>query len=133
MSPTLIAALNHYLDSNGGDDGALTAALDALEGSVAPKTSPYVTGQARRLAAHLAARAGDREAAAEHWSAARQIMSEAGVVFEAAVLALELAEAGSGVRLEDDSLRADAIATFERLRARPWIERARDRAARSIH
>jgi class 3 adenylate cyclase/tetratricopeptide (TPR) repeat protein len=118
---------------DGGDDGVLTAALDALDESVAPKTSPYVTGQARRLAAHLAARAGDREAAAEHWRSARQIMSEAGVVFDAAVLALELAEAGSGVDVEDDSLRADAIATFERLRARPWIERARDRAARSIH
>ncbi len=77
------------------DDDPLTVALEALEGPVAPKTSPYVTGQARRLAAHLAARAGDRDAAAEHWRAAREIMSEAGVVFDAAVLALELAEAGS--------------------------------------
>ena len=100
-------------------------ALEALEGPVAPKTSPYVTGQARRLAAHLVARAGDRDAAAEHWRAARQIMSEAGVVFDAAVLALELAEAGSDVDVGDDPLRADAIATFERLRAGPWVERAR--------
>ena len=115
------------------DDGSLTVALDALEGSVAPNTSPYVTGQARRLAAHLAARAGDAAAAAEHWRAARRIMSEAGVVFDAAVLALELAELACDVNIDDDSLRADAIATFERLRARPWIERARRRAARSIH
>jgi class 3 adenylate cyclase/predicted ATPase len=116
------------------DDGrSLVAALDALERPVAPKTSPYVTGQARRLAGHIAARAGDRDAAAEHWCAARQIMSEAGVVFDAAVLALEFAEAGFGGREDDDSLRADAIATFERLRARPWIERARRPAARPIH
>jgi tetratricopeptide (TPR) repeat protein len=116
------------------DDGrSLVAALDALERTVAPKTSPYVTGQARRLAGHIAARAGDRDAAAEHWCAARQIMSEAGVVFDAAVLALEFAEAGFGGREDDDSLRADAIATFERLRARPWIERARRPAARPIH
>ena len=74
------------------DDGPLTAALGALEGPVAPTTSPYVTGQARRLAAHIAARAGDRDAAASHWRAAREIMSEAGVVFDAAVMALELAE-----------------------------------------
>jgi hypothetical protein len=49
------------------------------------------------------------------------------------VLALELAEAGSEVDAGDDSLRMEAIATFERLRARPWVERARWRAARSIH
>jgi ATP/maltotriose-dependent transcriptional regulator MalT len=89
-----------------------------------------LTAQARRLAGHIAARAGDRDAAAEHWRTARQIMSEAGVVFDAAVLALELAEA----ELEDgaDALRADAVATFERLRAGPWIERARRRATRPI-
>ena len=69
-----------------------------------------MTAQARRLAAHLAARAGDRDAAAEHWRAAWQLMNEAGVVFDAAVLALE-ADADA------DALRADAIATLERLRA----------------
>ncbi|HET6868235.1 MAG TPA: hypothetical protein VFH80_20135, partial [Solirubrobacteraceae bacterium] len=117
----------------GRDDEPLTAALEALEGPVAPKTSPYVTGQARRLAAQLASRAGDRDAAAEHWRAARQIMSEAGVVFDDAVLALELAEAGSDGRDDGESLRADALATFERLCARPWIDRARRDAARPIH
>ncbi len=113
-----------------GDDRLLLAALDALEGPVAPKTSPYVTAQARRLAGHIAARAGDRGGAGEQWRAARAIVSEAGVVFDAAVLALELAE----VDVEDgaDALRADAVATFERLRAEPWIERARRRAARPI-
>jgi len=113
------------------DDRPLSAALDALARPVAPKTSPYVTAQARRLAAHLANRSGERDAAAEHWRAARQIMSEAGVLFDAAVLALELAEAGSDS--EGDGLRADAIATLERLRATPWIERARRLAARSAH
>ena len=108
------------------DDRALVAALDALEGPVAPKTSPYVTAQARRLAGHIAARAGDGDAAAEHWRAARVIMTEAGVVFDAAVLALELAENGH------DGGRADAVATFDRLRAGPWIERARRRAARPL-
>ncbi len=116
------------------DYGALTMALKALEGPVAPKTSPYVTGQATRLAAHVVARAGDRETAAEHWRRARQIMSEAGVVFDAAVLALELVEAGCAVHGDDDgSLRAEAIGTFERLRAGPWIERARRRVVRSFN
>jgi class 3 adenylate cyclase/tetratricopeptide (TPR) repeat protein len=117
----------------GGDDGPLTVALEALEGSVAPKTSPYVTGQARRLAAHLVARAGERDAAAEHWRAARRIMSAAGVVFDAAVLALELAEAGSDADADEGSVPADAIATFERLRARPWLVRARRRSEHSLY
>jgi AraC-like DNA-binding protein len=30
MSPTLIAALNHYLDSNGGDDGVLVTPIEGL-------------------------------------------------------------------------------------------------------
>ena len=92
----------------GDDDGPLTAALEALDRPSVPKTSPYVIAQARRLAAHLAARAGERDVAAEHWRAAWRIMDEAGVVFDAAVLALEA---------DADALRADAIATLERLRA----------------
>ena len=113
------------------DERAIAAALEALEGPVAPKTSPYVTGQARRLAAHRAARADERDAATEHWRAARQIMAEAGVVFDAAVLALELAEGGS--ESDADALRVDAVATLERLGAAPWIERARRLAARPAH
>lgn len=119
------------------DDARLAAALEALDGPVAPKTSPYVTGQIQRLTAHLAARSRDRDAAAEHWRAGRQIMSGAGVVFDAAVLALELAEAASGGEpAEEESgdtgvgagaeiLRAEASAVFELLRANPWLERAR--------
>ena len=116
----------------GDDDDPLTAALDALNGPAAPKTSPYVTAQARRLDAHLAARAGDRDAAAEHWRAAGRIMGEAGVVFDAAVLALELADAGLGADPGADALSAGAMATFERLRAGPWVERARRRVVRPI-
>jgi class 3 adenylate cyclase/tetratricopeptide (TPR) repeat protein len=116
----------------GGDDRALAAALGALEGAVAPKTSPYVTGQAERLAAHIAAHAGDYAGAARRWRAARQIMSEAGVVFDAAVLALELAEEASGGEVDAASGRAEAIATFERLGAGPWLERARRGVARPM-
>jgi class 3 adenylate cyclase/tetratricopeptide (TPR) repeat protein len=123
-------AVDLLVDSN--DYGALTMALKALEGPVAPKTSPYVTGQARRIAAHLASRAGDSDAASEYWRKARQLMSKAGVVFDAAVLAIELAEAGADMHVDERAVRGDALATFERLQARPWVERARRGAARSI-
>ncbi|HEV3389317.1 MAG TPA: adenylate/guanylate cyclase domain-containing protein [Solirubrobacteraceae bacterium] len=119
-------AVDLIVDSD--DDRALAVALDALERPVAPKTSPYVTAQARRLAGHIAARAGDRDAAAEHWRTARVIVGEAGVVFDAAVLALELVEA----ELEGDDLREAAVGTFDRLRAGPWIERARERMVRPV-
>jgi hypothetical protein len=56
------------------------------------------------------------------------IVGEAGVVFDAAVLALELVEA----ELEGDDLREAAVGTFDRLRAGPWIERARGRMVRPV-
>jgi tetratricopeptide (TPR) repeat protein len=116
----------------GDDDAPLTVAVEALNGPVAPSTSPYVTAQAQRLAAHLAARAGDGYAAAEPWHAARDIVTDAGVVFDAAVLALELAEADFESEIDSDGMRANAVSTFERLRAGRWAERARRRATRRI-
>jgi class 3 adenylate cyclase/tetratricopeptide (TPR) repeat protein len=115
----------------GSDDGPLHAALEALEAPVAPKTSPYVTAQGQRLAAHLAARAGEPRAAVGHWQNARQIMNEAGVRFDAAVLALELAEAASDGE-EAEAARREAIAVFDHLRAAPWLDRARQGAPRRV-
>lgn len=89
-----------------------------------------MTAQIHRIEAHLAARAGDLDTASEHWRSARQIMNDARAVFDGAVLALEFAEASP----DDEhapSACAEAVTTFERLRARPWLERARRRAARA--
>jgi class 3 adenylate cyclase/predicted ATPase len=107
------------------DDELLDTALSALLDPVAPKTSPHVRAQCERLAAHIAFRRGDGDAATAHWQTAGRIMSDAGVVFDAAVLGLEYAErAPDGDRRAAGS-RATAIATFERLRAEPWLQRAR--------
>ncbi len=111
-------------------DAPLHAALDALRTPVAPKTSPHVNAQVRRLTAHLAARAGAWTVAADHWQRARGIMAEAGVHFDAAVLALEFAEEAPESEPAAEDARAEAISTFARLRAQPWLERARRRAAR---
>jgi class 3 adenylate cyclase/tetratricopeptide (TPR) repeat protein len=107
------------------DDRPLSAALEALDREVAPKTSPHVTAQRQRLNAHLAARRGDLDAAAIHWQRARQIVTEAGVRFDAAVLSVELAEAMVDDRSAGEDDRSEAMATFERLGAEPWLERAR--------
>jgi hypothetical protein len=50
---------------------------------------------------------------------AREIMVQAGVPFDAAVLALEFAEAAPDGDGSAEAARAQAVATFERLRARP--------------
>jgi class 3 adenylate cyclase/tetratricopeptide (TPR) repeat protein len=112
-----------------GDDGEpLGLALASLRSPIAPKTSPHVNAQIERLAAHLAARSGDSGGAAAHWHTARQIANQAGLVFDAAVLALELAQ-----RAPDDRGaaigRREAIVAFERLGATPWLELARRDAA----
>ncbi len=74
------------------DQEPLRAAAAALGRDGVPMTSPIVTAQAARLAANLAARAGDAAQAASCWSAAVQAASEAGMVFDEAVLRLELFE-----------------------------------------
>jgi hypothetical protein len=114
----------------GKDDGPLHAAVEAPRRPVAPKTSPHVNAQVQRLAAHLAARGGDWNAASVDWHRAWGIASEAGIQFDAAVLALELAEEAPDGEAALEATRAEAIATFERLRAEPWLERARRAAAR---
>ncbi len=115
-----------------GDERQLDAALEALHRPVAPKTSPHVNAQVKRLAARLAARGGDWGAAAERWRGAGKIMREAGVPFDAAVLALELAEQAPDGDANREAARAEAIVTFERLRATPWLNRARRDAARPM-
>jgi class 3 adenylate cyclase/tetratricopeptide (TPR) repeat protein len=112
------------------DDAVLHAALEALRAPVAPQASPHVSAQVQRLTAHIAARAGGWSAAADHWQRAREIMGEAGVPFDAAVLAVELAEEVPDDGSMAEAARAEAITTFERLRAQPWLERARRSPAR---
>jgi class 3 adenylate cyclase/tetratricopeptide (TPR) repeat protein len=113
------------------EDGHLQAALGALNGPVAPKTSPYVAAQTHRLAARLSLRAGDADAAAVHGREGVEIMKGAGVPFDAAVLALELAEETPEGDAAAEAARSEAIATFTRLRAAPWLERARRGASRT--
>lgn len=58
-------------------------------------------------------------------------MTEAQIPFDAAVLALELAEQTPGRDPAVQAGREETIATFERLRAAPWLQRARQGKARS--
>lgn len=57
-------------------------------------------------------------------------MNEAGVVFDAAVLTLELAQVGFDGDPDSDPLRADAISTLGRLRANAPVGRGARPASR---
>jgi hypothetical protein len=111
------------------DERALAAALDALRGPIAPRTSPHVGAQLARLAAHIAERRRDRDEAATHWRGALDAARRAVLPFDAAVISLEIAERRTGA--EAAAGLGEALATFERLRAAPWAERARRRAQRA--
>jgi class 3 adenylate cyclase/predicted ATPase len=109
-----------------GED-ALREAADALAGDVVPKTSPYVKAQSARVGALLAHRTGDSARAAEQWSAAIAVVGEAGMAFHEAALRLELFEHVAERARKAAALNA-AVDTFTRLRATPWLQRARHAA-----
>jgi class 3 adenylate cyclase len=119
--PTWLSLAVDLLARRPSDD-LLRDAVAALRREVVPKTSPMVTAQLARLEALVAARSGDAAAAASKWSMAIEMVANAGIVFDAAVLALERFEhardhAGARAGLHE------ALDTFTRLRAAPWLER----------
>lgn len=99
----------------------LQTAVQALHGKGEFKCTPPVVAQAERLEAHLAARRGEPEQAATRWVQAAGSAAECGLAFERAVIALELVEHGGGGPGEAEY----ASSTFARLRAAPWLRRAR--------
>jgi tetratricopeptide (TPR) repeat protein len=107
------------------DHQALREAATALRRDGVPRTSPMVVAQSARLDALLAFGAGNRRDAASSWSAAIEVAGQAGMIFDAAALKLELFEhlrdhAGAVEGLQS------ATATFTRLGAAPWLTRALD-------
>ncbi len=103
------------------DTEPLEAALVSLRTTAAMKQTAPVRAQAERLAGHLAARAGDRRRADEAFARAHQLAAECELAFEAGVIGLErLEQTGVG----PDGGLASIRATFSRLGAPAWLERA---------
>ncbi|MGH2998495.1 MAG: hypothetical protein ACRDNM_04270, partial [Gaiellaceae bacterium] len=95
------------------DDVAKADELFAFTDSIAPhQRTPFVETHVQRLRARTAGDADGLAAAAERFR-------ELEMPFYRAVALLELAELSG-----DDAPRAEARQCFERLGARPWIERA---------
>jgi tetratricopeptide (TPR) repeat protein len=100
--------------------------LLAIAEAVPPGLRPqFINANIARFRGHLAARAGNAEDADRLFKGAGGLFEELGVPFYLAVTRLEYAEwlAGQERMEEAGPLLAQAHVTFERLEARPWLER----------
>jgi tetratricopeptide (TPR) repeat protein len=113
--------------------GQLDKARDLLRiaEEVAPGLRPqFVNATVVRFRAHLAAREGAPEDADRLFKGAGGLLDELGVPFYLAITRLEHGEWLTGQDREQDAqpLLAQARETFERLEARPWLQRTERRA-----
>jgi class 3 adenylate cyclase/tetratricopeptide (TPR) repeat protein len=96
--------------------------LATVEGQPAGLRTPLVTAQAHRFRGRMA---GSSDASEAAFGGAERILRETSLPFWLAVVQLEHAEArmAHGPPADAHSLLAEARPTFERLAARPWLER----------
>ena len=101
-----------------GEAAKIEELLTSIETVPAGSRPPYLNAQARRFRARLAGDGTDYEAAAQQFRELR-------IPFWLAVTLLERAEwrVGQGQPSEAEPLLAEATEIFERLEARPWLER----------
>jgi class 3 adenylate cyclase/tetratricopeptide (TPR) repeat protein len=88
--------------------------------------TPLLRSTSARFEGLLASRRGDMKTADERLATAARELQEIEAPFNVAQILLDHAELLSGARREDEAapLLAQARAIFERLGARPWLERA---------
>jgi class 3 adenylate cyclase/tetratricopeptide (TPR) repeat protein len=107
----------------------LLAHIEALETG---ELTPYLRGHGARFRALLDARQGRHDAVDGNFLKAEAVFSESSIAFHMAVTQLEHAEwlllQGRGD--EAEALLDEARQTFQRLEARPWLERTDAAAAR---
>jgi class 3 adenylate cyclase/predicted ATPase len=102
----------------------LLRAVDELEPG---QRGPLLDAEAARARARLATHHGDNESADTHYARAIALFSELETPFYLARAQLEYAELlsdGGGKSAAGTELCQQAAAVFERLGARPWLERA---------
>jgi predicted ATPase/class 3 adenylate cyclase len=109
-----------------GDLDKVEGLLVSVEEMLPGGRPPLLEGQVARFRARLAAVRGDEAAVEPAFLRAEELFGELSLPFRLAVTQLEHAEwlTERGRRPEADALRTAARVVFERLDARPWIERA---------
>ncbi len=93
-------------------------------------TPPYLRAHSARFEARLAAAQNEHELAYPSFEAAVQAFRDLGLPFQLAITLLEQSEwlIGRGRGAEAEQRLEEAKAIFERLQARPWL----DRVARAV-
>ena len=107
--------------------GDLTRAEEMVEpvrGLPPARRSPFIDAQIARYDAHVAAAAADAETAERRFRAAESLLRETGARFWLAVVLLEHLEWLATSGQESAELLTEAREIFDRLGARPWVERA---------
>jgi tetratricopeptide (TPR) repeat protein len=105
----------------------LVGVVDALGPGERP---PYLRAQALRFRARLADSRGNPDAVEPFFVAAEEAFAQLGMPFWLAVTQLEHAEwlVANGRGVNARPMLAGAVATFERLKALPWLDRATESA-----
>jgi hypothetical protein len=99
----------------------LLAIVEQLPTGVRPQ---FLSAHESRFRAHLAARRGDRDETERLFKGGAGLFQELAVPFHLAVTQLEYGEwLAAEDRAEADPLFMQARETFERLDAKPWLER----------
>jgi class 3 adenylate cyclase len=108
-----------------GDLDKAEQLLAIPEGLDPGELTPYLGANAARLRARLDAARGRQEEVSHHFEASIGLSREFGFVFDQAVAQLEYAEWLTGQNRWDGTpaLLEEARSIFERLQAKPWLER----------
>jgi class 3 adenylate cyclase/tetratricopeptide (TPR) repeat protein len=109
-----------------GDEAKAEELLGVVERARPGELSPWLRAEASRLSARLAARRGDLESAETAFAAAVGGLRQLPLPFDVGVALLEQGEwlAAAGSPAEAGQPAAEAAEIFERLGARPYLERA---------
>ena len=113
-----------------GDLDKVEQLVAQIEGLRPRERSAFLRAQAARFRALVAAARDSHDGVEQGFKTAEQILREYGMPFRLAVVQLEHAEwlLGRDRTEEAGPLVAEARETFERLEARPWLDRARQAA-----
>ena len=116
-----------------GDLGKVEELLGVIEGLRPGELTPYVQAQGARFGARLAAARGETDQVEPGFEAAARQFADLSMPFARAVTRLEHGEwlASQDRAGEAGPLFEQARATFEQLRAAPWLERL-DRVAPKV-
>jgi ATP/maltotriose-dependent transcriptional regulator MalT len=113
-----------------GEVDTLVAEIEAMKPGGRP---PFLSAQAARFRARLAATQGERDGVEQGFKTAEQIFREYGIPFCLAVTQLEHGDwlGAQGGSEDVGPLFAEGREIFERLEAKPWLERLE--AAKATH